>query len=157
MLLLGTVVAGAGACVGLFGGLLGLRLFNHLFKTSMADKQIESYGPWQRSLVIGLLTSVVTLWALSLGDKEVHKGLIGLTCLGVSFVSATLYIIGSLQIFTSFGPAILEAGELSLVITIVLTTLLCVSGVLWITLVVLGGCVLLAATVLNGMWIHRLR
>ena len=157
MLLLGTVVAGAGAFVGLLGGLLGFRLFSHLFKTSMTDKQIESYGPWQRSLVIGLLASVMTLWVLSLGDKEVHEGLIGLTCLGVSFVSATLYIIGSLPILTSFGPAILEAGELSLIITLVLTTLLCVCGVLWITLGVLGGCVLLAVTVLNGMWIYRLR
>jgi hypothetical protein len=157
MLLLGTVVAGAGACVGLFGGLMGFRLFNHLFKTSMTDKQIESYGPWQRSLVIGLLTSVVTLLALSLGDKEVHEGLVGLTCLVVSFVFATLYIIGSLTLFTRFGPAILEAGEMSLAVTIVLTALLCVCGMLWITLVVLGGCALLAVTVLNGIWIYRLR
>lgn len=157
MLLLGTVVAGTGACVGLLGGLLGYRLFSHLSKTSMTDKQIESYRPWQRSVIIGVLTSVVTLLAFSLGDKAVHEGLVGLTCLGVSFVSATLYILGSLPLFTRFGPAILEAGELSLAVTIVLTAFLCVCGVLWITLVVLGGCVLLAVTVLNGMWIYRLR
>lgn len=157
MLLFGSVVAGAGAGVGLLGGMLGLRLFNHLFKTSMNDKRIESYGPWQRSLIIGLLTSLVTLSAFSAGGSEVHEGLIGLTCLSVSLVSSTLYIVGSLTLFTRFGPAILEAGELSLVVTIALTALLCVCGVLWITLVVLGGCVLLAVTVLNGIWIYRLR
>ena len=82
---------------------------------------------------------------------------LGLTCLGVSFVFVTLYAIGSVTIFTKFGPAILEAGELSLAITIIVTGLLCVCGLLWITLVILGGCALLAATVVNGFWIYRLR
>ena len=157
MLLFGIFVAGAGAGVGLLGGLLGFRLFDRLSETSMNDKQIESYGPWQRSLIIGLLTSVVTLLTMSHGDKEVHQGLIGLSCIGISFVSAALYTLGSLTLFTKFGPAILEAGELSLTFTVVLTALLSVCGVLWITLVILGGGVLLAATVLNGIWIYRLR
>ena len=123
----------------------------------MNDKQLKAFGPWQRSFIIGLVTSVLALLALTVGDQEVHQGLIGFTCIALSFVSATLYIFGSLTIYTRFGPAILEAGELSLVATIVVTAFLCVCGVLWITLEVLGGCVLLAATVLNGIWIYRLR
>ena len=157
MLLFGTVVAGAGAGVGLVGGLSGFRFFNQVTETSMSEKRVESYGLWKRSLIIGLLTSVVTLLVLSLGDKQISAGLIGLTCLVVSFVSATLYVIGSLTLFTKFGPAILEAGELSLAVTVFLTALLCVCGVLWITLVMLGGCVLLGVTILNGIWIYRLR
>ncbi len=157
MLLFGTVVAVAGAGVGLVGGMLGHRLFDHLSNISMNDKQIQAFGLWPRSLIIGLLAGVLTTLAWSSGDKNVHEGLMGLACLGVSFVSATLYIIGSLTLFRKFGPAILEAGEMSLVVTLVLTALLSVIGVLWITLVILGGCVLLAVTVLNGIWIYRLR
>ncbi|KAA5546002.1 hypothetical protein FYK55_03585 [Roseiconus nitratireducens] len=157
MLVIGTFVAAAGAGVGLFGGLLGVRLFNQLSDASLSDKQIASYGPWQRALVIGLLTSIVTMMVLSAGGREITEGLVGLACLGVSFVSAAVYILVSLTLFAKYGPAILEAGEISLAATIVLTAFLTVCGLLWITLVLLGGCVLLAGTVLNGIWIYRQR
>ncbi len=157
MLLFGTVVGGAGAGVGLVGGLLAFRLFDRLSDTSINKKQIESFGLEIRSAIIGLLVSIMALLALSYGANDLHRGLIGVSCVGISFLATAVYIFGSLNLFTRYGPSILEAGEMSLTFTIVLTALLCVCGLLWITLVILGVGVLLGVTVLNGFWIYRIR
>lgn len=102
-----------------------------------------------RSLAIGLL--VALLYA-----TFSEKGQIGVVFLSLSFLLALVHVVTWLTLVTRFGTGVVNAGELSLVLTLVLMALLYVSGVLWFTLVVLGACVVLAITALNGLWIYRL-
>ena len=94
---------------------------------------------------------------MALVDEGKGNRLTGAACLAISFLAAALYVVIWLRCVTEFGTGVVVAGELSMTLTAVATALLCVCGVLWFSLVILGGCVMIAVTVLNGVWIYRLR
>lgn len=146
------VVAAIAGCICVAGAVLGGQLFSRFQSSARIDPEFAASGVGKRAVALGLLSAVAAVqWLPAVGTLSFWVAAVSAGVCGAA------YVFGWLTLVARFGRGAGEAGELSLLATLTLTGVLYAAGLLWTTLLVLGGAVLLAVTVLNGFWIYRLR
>jgi hypothetical protein len=157
MLLTLLLMIGMGVGVGFLGGLMARNLCARSTSSSLEQRPKLSSGARHRSLSIGgLAAGGLALTAVLAGPGLVDRQFAFLG-LAASFVLAGLYVMLWLKLVATFGQGPVEAGELSLLLSLLLLGVLYLCGILLITLVVLGACVVLGGTMLSGVYIYRFR
>lgn len=154
MLLLFT---GKGACFGLMGGVMGGIESDRWATFSVAHRSNLQRGALQRSVLIGGLASGALILSSYFHGAEQVDRQFTLTCITISFVLSSLYVAGWLRLVTEFGSRFVETREMGLLAALVVFGLLYVFGILWATLVVICGCVVIALAILGGLRIYRFR
>jgi hypothetical protein len=146
-----------GAGLGFLGGSLGRIATGQWLRAPFTRHRDLVRRSRQRSLVIGAIASLILALRLYFeGFGEVGHQLT-LICLSTGFILSLVYVSAWVLLTTNFGAGPVEACELGLLISAVLVALLYVCGILWITLVIIGSSVLIAAFMLGGLCIYRFR
>jgi hypothetical protein len=151
MLLSIVLILGSGALLGALGGITGKYILARWFGCSITHRPDLMTTYLRRSLAAGVFATASLALSTNVGGSLV------LLFSVAGFLAALLYVSTWLQLATKLGVGTAQMIELSVLAAVVFLSLLYMSGVLWITLAVVGVCVAIAVSMIGGMLAYRRR
>ena len=151
----GILTAGVGIAASFFGWWAAIWLFMRYFGSSMDHRTDLPAGSRLRALTLGGLLSVGVAVRASLTGADAASTFPVVLSLSLGFLLPALYSVGWMVLMAKVGQQDVLAGELGMVIAAIMMACLWVVGFLWITLILLGGLVLLSGSMVASFYISR--